>query len=178
MVKIFICTVFFLCTGICYGQSDGVANKKNVSSERAYQVLIFLGIDCPISQDYVGAINKLNDEYSDNLSICGVIPEQISKKQLSAFEREYQVRFPLKLDRDMAIVKQYNIHVTPEVVLVDKSGAVQYRGAIDNWYYELGHHRQIITENYLKDAIASVLANQTVKIKETETVGCILTVRK
>jgi hypothetical protein len=80
----------------------------------------------------------------------------------------------LELDKDHELVRKYSITVTPEVVLLDATGKVQYRGAIDNWYYELGKHRQTVTEHYLIDAIQSSISGETIAIKEAKPIGCIL----
>jgi len=172
MVKIFICSVFCLC--VLPGQAQNDIQKGSDSKNHSrFHVLVFLATDCPISQDYIGVLNKIQSQYQAG-SIQGILAEKISKKQLKRFQDAYQVKFLLSVDKDFSLVKQFNIHVTPEVVLLDSAENIQYRGAIDNWYYELGRHRQITTENYLVNAIEAVLKKKDVVVISTEPIGCIL----
>jgi hypothetical protein len=43
---------------------------------------------------------------------------------------------------------------------------------VDNYYYELGRHRKLITEKYLENAILNTLQNKPVTTKETKPIGC------
>lgn len=139
-----------------------------------FQVLVFLGTDCPISQDYIGILNKINSQFAAEGSIRGIVPEKIDRSEFKQFQKEYQVGFSLELDKNLDLVHKYSITVTPEVVLLDPTGEIRYRGAIDNWYYELGKHRQNVTETYLISAIESFIDGKNIDIKETEPIGCIL----
>lgn len=152
------------------GLAQDVGQDKSVG-KKLFRVLVFLGTDCPISQDYIGVLNKTDSQFG---GVSGVVPENISNKQLKSFQIDYQVAFPLELDKDHDLIRKYSITVTPEVVLLDTLGNVLYRGAIDNWYYELGKRRQTVTEHYLVDAIQASIAGETIKIKEAKPVGCIL----
>lgn len=174
MVKIFICGVFFFCVVAGLAQDNTQHGRDSKNHGSAFQVLVFLATDCPISQDYIGVLNKMQDQYSRAGQLRGILPGKITKKQLRSFRYAYQVKFPIDVDKNFALVKQFDIHVTPEVILLDSTGSIKYRGAIDNWYYELGRHRQIITENYLISAIEAVLAGEDIALKVTEPVGCIL----
>jgi hypothetical protein len=159
---------------VCFFFMDGLAqdaDREKPAGKKPFRVLVFLGTDCPISQDYIGVLNKISSQFG---GVSGAVPENISNKQIKSFQIDYQVAFPLELDKDHELVKKYSITVTPEVVLLDTFGNVLYRGAIDNWYYELGKHRQTVTEHYLIDAIQASIAGETIKIKEAKPVGCIL----
>lgn len=173
MVKIFICFLFFV--GI--SQHRDLSSSSSASSVlpgKMFKVLVFLGADCPISQDYIGTLNKLHDRYIEKGEITGIVPQPRNDKEIVDFKNEYQVSFELLPDKKFALVKKYNIQVTPEVVLLDMDGKVRYQGAIDNWYYELGKHRQIANEHYLANAIEELMARKKVSKPKTDPVGCIL----
>jgi hypothetical protein len=51
---------------------------------------------------------------------------------------------------------------------------VIYQGRIDNWAYELGKKRKVITEYNLKDALTSVLLNKPISVSKTKAVGCYI----
>ena len=51
---------------------------------------------------------------------------------------------------------------------------VIYRGAIDNWFYELGRYRLEITDHYLIDAINASLDGKKPALTKTEALGCFI----
>jgi hypothetical protein len=136
------------------------------------EVLIFLGPDCPISQDYIGVLNKLRQQFPQ-VKFTGILPSA-NNKDKKLFKKEYQVEFELRSDKHKKFVKEYSIKVTPEVVLIDVTNKVRYQGAIDNWYYELGRHRPQATEHYLRDAIDDLLAEREIRVDRTVPIGCII----
>src|SRR5688500_17468111 len=141
-------------------------------AKKKIEVIVFLGADCPISQDYIGILNKLKNEYP-NARFLGVLPSS-NNHEKKLFKREHQVEFDLRIDRRKKLVKQFDITVTPEVILVDSTGRICYKGAIDNWYYELGHHRPQASEFYLSNAIKDLMAGRQVVVSRTKAIGCIL----
>ena len=64
--------------------------------------------------------------------------------------------------------------VTPEAIVIDSTGTVRYRGAINNLYAGYGKKRRAATSHYLQDAVEAVLAGNTVKIPKTKPVGCFI----
>lgn len=140
------------------------------------RAIIFLGTDCPISQDYVGVINKLKKQFPE-VDFVGVLPASDNRKK-EKFRDEYQVEFELVTDKKKKLVEKYLVSITPEVVLLDADQMVRYQGAIDNWYFELGRHRPQATEFYLIDAIGDLTAPRDVRVPRTKAIGCILSRRK
>jgi len=90
------------------------------------------------------------------------------------FVKRYAIRFPALPDRDGRIAGFLKATKTPEVFVLDSRSRVIYRGAVDNWAPALGQHREVITEHYLLDALTSFIENKTIRIKETEAVGCFI----
>ena len=146
------------------------------AAEKSITITVFLGIDCPVSQKYITTLNSIYTSFKDRTEIewIFIIPENVKKSKLKAFAKEYKIKFPLEssLTRKKSAA-YYEATVTPEV-FVEKKGRTLYKGAIDNWFYELGKYRQQVTENYLIDALESVLRNQEPIIKETTPVGCFI----
>lgn len=141
-------------------------------------MIVFLAIDCPISQKYIAELNGIASQYAPSvLSVMGFIPGRISRKKLSDFVKEYNIHFKIYRDKNYQIVRELKTSVTPEVYLFDNKGFLKYHGAIDNWFYELGSYRQTITEHYLTDAIEAVLKGNEPAIKETDAVGCVVQVK-
>ena len=140
------------------------------------EVAVFIALDCPISQKYISTLNDIYLKYKnrDQFKWSFIVPGKGSKKKIKAFINEYDVKFPLKADGAMLRrTKYFKASVTPEVVMM-KYDKMIYRGAIDNWFYELGRYRSIINEHYLIDALESVLNNKEPVIKETQAIGCFI----
>jgi hypothetical protein len=140
---------------------------------KSLQVIVFLDTDCLISQDYMGKLNEIFHTYRDQgVTMIGVIPRHVNRKALEEFKKEYPVNFPVSVDKRHLYLRQYKASVTPEVFLVDEADTVWYSGAIDNWYYELGHHRKQTTEHFLIRAIEKCLQRLAPDPARTEPVGC------
>jgi hypothetical protein len=141
--------------------------------EITVEVGVFISPDCPISQKYIARLNTIYLTYRDKPQIrwTFIIPEKLSKKKVQDFAAEFDVKFPLKADdRRRSITRSFGATVTPQVIV--KQNKVVYRGAIDNWFYELGHYRQKTTQHYLIDVLESVLRNEDPAIQQTEAIGC------
>jgi hypothetical protein len=78
------------------------------------------------------------------------------------------------VDRTRSIAKRAGASITPQAIVVDRSGEIRYRGRIDNFYAALGVSRQQVTERDLRDALDAVLARRQVIRPETEAVGCYI----
>jgi hypothetical protein len=137
-------------------------------------VIVFLGIDCPISQKYVSRLNQMFLHYGDTIRWYGYVPQKISDTELATFIREYDVKFPLAIDRNLQSAKQFKASVTPEAFLFGDDGKIVYAGAIDNWFYELGKYRPAATEFYLEAALKAVLAHKNPTVSSTKAVGCFI----
>jgi thiol-disulfide isomerase/thioredoxin len=152
-------------------------HHKITSTQPPYKVIIFMAVDCPITQKYMATIKELALKYqSQQISVVGYFPAGLSKKQEKEFRQEYQVPEMIKFvdDKKHEITNQYSATITPEVVLIDKNQQVIYQGAIDNWFFELGRYRLEITEHYLTDAIEASVHGLPPSVKKTEAIGCFI----
>ena len=135
-------------------------------------VLVFLATDCPISQKYVPVLNALQEKYAgEPLVVQAIVPSE-NKRAVKRFRREYAIAFPIQTDKSFACVKATSAVATPEVFVFDAYKQLRYRGAINNWFYELGRYRQQATEHYLTDAVESLLAGTDVRVTSTTAIGC------
>jgi hypothetical protein len=146
----------------------------NAQQAEPIEVAVFLSCECPISQKYISTLNGLYVKYRDESSLRWhfIVPEQIKLSALDAFVTDYQVRFPIERDtKRRTMVEKFHANVTPQAVIL-RGESMLYSGAVDNWFYDLGQYRQVITENYLKDALDAVLSGKTPKVERTEAIGC------
>ncbi len=145
-------------------------------SRKHLTVIYFVAPDCPLCQSYSLTMRQLSETYKGkNVMMLGVIAgTDYSDMEIITFKKKYSIPFTLYKDPDFLIVKQFEATITPEVVVLDTQGKVVYQGRIDNWAYELGKKRKVITEHNLNDALESVLKGEKVKVPRTKAVGCFI----
>ena len=89
--------------------------------------------------------------------------------------REYRYgSMTAAVDRTRAVATRARVTITPSVVLVDRGGAIRYRGRIDNAYADLGKPRQHVTSHDLRASLDALLAGRPVPTPETEALGCYI----
>ncbi|MBL7870025.1 MAG: hypothetical protein JNM78_00330 [Cyclobacteriaceae bacterium] len=163
--------ILFISVGVAKGQ-------QLIHEERSsqIQVAIFMAVDCPITQKYLNTIKEVANQYAGkSVQFVGYFPVGLSKKESMAFRDEYKIPKSIELidDKKHEWTEMLNAKVTPEVFVI-KNKQVLYRGAIDNWFYELGRYRKKVTAHYLVDAIQASLNNEKPSITETEALGCFI----
>jgi len=140
------------------------------------QVAIFMAVDCPITQKYLNTIKEIANQFSNKpVQFVGYFPAGLTKKESTAFRTEYKIPQEIELidDKKHEWTEMLDAKVTPEAFVI-KNKQVVYRGAIDNWFYELGRYRKEVTAHYLIDAIQAGLKNEKPTITETEALGCFI----
>ena len=96
-----------------------VVNEKPV-------LLVFWATWCPSCVEEVPILNEWQEKYP-GLQILGVNVEE-SLERVQSFAETYQVRYPLLLDSDAAVTRDYGLVGIPATVLVSKGGRVLYYG--------------------------------------------------
>lgn len=139
-------------------------------------VLIFLSPECPLCQNYTTTLKALKNNFeSEETEFYGVLSGTYYPiNQMNGFLIKYDLDLPIILDPDFALANGLDATITPEVVLLDKAGNVEYQGAIDNWAISLGQKRLKITRHYLKEALVARNTGGVIDPKKTEAVGCFI----
>lgn len=135
-------------------------------------VVVFLAVDCPVSQKYIPVLNAIHSEYQRDVDLVALVPGKTTRRKIKQFEKEYSIGFPVRADAKFDCARGLQASVTPEVFLFDHRKMLKYRGAIDNWFYDLGGYRQETTENYLIDAIEALKDGRTPAATTAEAIGC------
>jgi thiol-disulfide isomerase/thioredoxin len=143
------------------------------------QVIFFVATDCPISNSYAPEIQRVCRDYGDKGVSCALMYEDVELPNTRLDEgvrkhlHEYRYAgIPAAIDRERAIAREAQASITPQAVVVDRTGNIRYRGRIDNFYASLGVSRRQVTERDLRDALDAVLSGRPVARKETQAVGC------
>ena len=104
-------------------------------------VYVFLSTECPISQQYVRALEDLHLRFrASGVQFVAMFPLRTdSPRLIRRFQTEYHLSFACRPDISARLARQLRVHTTPEVVVMQADGAVRYQGAIDDWYVALAN---------------------------------------
>ncbi|HXZ78965.1 MAG TPA: redoxin domain-containing protein [Terriglobales bacterium] len=138
-------------------------------------VLIFVRTDCPISNRYAPAIQKLSSQYAAKSTFWLVYPAKSeSPASIRQHLQQYGYRLSALQDPQHALVKLSHVEVTPEAAVFNVTGELVYHGRIDNWYQDFGHSRQAPTTHDLADAISAAMNGKRPAVTSTPAVGCYI----
>lgn len=168
--------ILLLTSGYLFSQNKLKVTHFNKIIQHKITIVVFIAPTCPICKRYSGILNQLYTTYKDsnNIEIFGIIPGKFfTHSEINNYLVSNEIKFPIYKDKSKKIVKLLNATITPECFLLFQGKEI-YSGAIDNWYYDIGKSSNKITNNYLTDAIKSVLSHSTIKEKKTSAVGCII----
>jgi len=131
--------------------------------------LIFVSIECPVSNAYNDRMAKLAADYgSKGVAVVGInsnAGEPVSA--IAEHAKEHGFGFPVLKDTGNQIANRFNAQVTPEVFITDAKGVLVYHGPIDN-----NQGASQVTKRYAADALDAVLAGQTVGTQSARAFGC------
>jgi peroxiredoxin len=132
-------------------------------------VLIFISVQCPISNAYNERMEKLAQEYAPKgVNVVG-INSNVTEPANAVKEHaaSHNLNFRIIKDNGNKIADQLGAEHTPEAYLLDASGKLVYRGRIDN-----SKNVDSISANDLRDALESTLAGKPVAKSEARAFGC------
>lgn len=145
-----------------------------VQKDAKATVLFWWATQCPCVARYHSRIESLSARYSQlGVSFIAISSNSDDENRALEISKRNALKLPLLMDPSGALANQLGVRTTPTVVVVDSSGAVQYRGWIDNERVEQGSDRIPYLENALKD----VLANKHVATATSPIFGCRITKR-
>jgi len=149
--------------------------KDSIGKQKKGKVLFAIDPECPLCQSYSKKINQLYKLYQDSIDFYLFLPSPIfSKQKTDLFIDKYRFEIPFFVDTNQVITSFLDAKTTPECFLLDTNLTIRYQGLIDNWIQELGRKGQQITEEYLNKAIIAYLKNDSIIIKKTNAIGCII----
>jgi peroxiredoxin len=164
--------------------TDGTSRRFEVPAGKSRLVVVFLGVECPLSKLYVERLNGLAGKFESNGTAFLAVDSnpQDSLADLRTFATTHRLRFPLVKDQGMRVADRFGAARNPEVFVVDGAGAVRYRGRIDD-RYQVGLHRDPVAAadlapGDLERALVELSAGRQVSVPETKSVGCLLTREK
>ena len=140
-----------------------------------FRVICFLGTECPLAKLYGPRLDTLAREMADRgVAFIGVNSNpQDSPAEIVTYAEQHAIGFPILKDADQSVALALGATRTPEVVVIDDTGNVCYRGRIDD-QYDPGVLRPEPTADYLADALVELTSGKPVSLPVTEPVGCLI----
>lgn len=145
--------------------------EKTLSALRGKNgtVLIFISVQCPVSNAYNERMEKLANDYAaQGINVIGInsnVTEPVEEVKQHA--SKHSLTFPIIKDTGNKIADQLGAQHTPEAYLLDAGGKLVYHGRIDN-----SKSVTAISANDLRDAIDATLAGKPVAKPTALSFGC------
>ena len=154
--------------------TDGVVHRQNDWAKSKAVVIFFTTTDCPLSNNYVPEMNRIQKAYADrSVSFYAVQTDTtISDVEVRRHAKDFGFAFPVLFDPQQMLIRMAGATVTPEVAVLSATGEVLYLGRIDNRIEDFDKRRTVTTEFDLKDVLDSILAGKAVARPRTTAVGC------
>lgn len=150
---------------------DANAKEHSLASLRGKNgaVLIFVAVQCPVSNAYNARMEKLAQDYqAKGINVIGINSNVAeSAEAVKAHAAEKNLTFPILKDAGNKIADRLGASVTPEAYFIDGSNKLLYRGRIDNSRNEVE-----ISANDLREALESALAGKPIAKSTANAFGC------
>jgi hypothetical protein len=169
-----------VCAAGCGKPSNGTAVDLGGSavdpfaSDARATVLMFVAVDCPISNRLMPQIRRIHEQFTNaNVKFWMVYPDPSTDSDLARKHlREYECEIPALHDRNHTLTKLARARVTPEAAVFDAQRRLVYHGRINNQFVDLGKARPDATEHDLMNALNALLAGKPITNSVTKAIGC------
>ena len=134
-------------------------------------VLLFIAVQCPVSNAYNERMEKLAQDYkAKGIAVIGINSNvKEDADAVKGHAAENKLSFPILKDPGNKIADKLGATVTPEAYLLDGSNKLIYHGRIDN-----SRNGDNIESPDLRNAIDSSLAGKPVEKSEAKAFGCAI----
>jgi len=132
-------------------------------------VLIFIAVQCPVSNAYNDRMEKLADDYRDKgIAVIGINANSSEDAAtVKAHAAEKHLTFTILKDAGNKVADKLGAARTPEAYFLDANNKLLYHGRIDN-----SQNPDAIESSDLRNALDSSLAGKPVEKPEAKAFGC------
>jgi peroxiredoxin len=134
-------------------------------------VLLFVAVQCPVSNAYNERMEKLAQDYkAKGIAVIGInsnVKEDADAVRGHAAENK--LSFPILKDPSNKIADKLGATVTPEAYFLDANNKLVYHGRIDN-----SRNADQIETSDLRNALDAVLAGKAIEKPEAKAFGCTI----
>jgi peroxiredoxin len=136
-------------------------------------VVVFIGTECPVAQQYGSRLAQLAAEYEpQGVGFLAIDSnQQDSLAEIGHYARTHKIEFPVVKDPGALVADRFGAERTPEAFLLDNEQVIRYRGRIDD-QFGVGFARGQPTRRDLVLALEELLSGKLVTVSKTDAVGC------
>ena len=134
-------------------------------------VLLFIAVQCPVSNAYNERMEKLAEDYkAKGIAVIGINSNvKEDAEAVKAHAAEHKLTFPILKDPGNKIADKLGASVTPEAYFVDQNNKLLYHGRIDN-----SRNADQIETSDLRNALDASLAGKAIEKTEAKAFGCTI----
>ncbi len=138
-------------------------------------VVIFIGTECPINNQFMPRLAELHKKYSpQGVQFLGINSNrQDTTQRIAEHAKQYAIPFPILKDDANRVADQFGAQRTPEAFVLDAEARILYQGRIDDQFGSL-YKRPEPTRRDLAIALDEVLAGKPVTEQSTPVAGCLI----
>jgi peroxiredoxin len=148
---------------------DGAQHSLKSLAGKNGTVLIFIAVQCPVSNAYNERMEQLAEDYkAKGIAVVGInanVAEDAAA--VKAHAAEHKLSFPILKDPGNKIADKLGASVTPEAYFLDANYKLLYHGRIDN----SRNSAQIETSD-LRNALDATLGGKSIEKTEAKAFGC------
>ncbi|MEP7273917.1 MAG: redoxin domain-containing protein [Acidobacteriota bacterium] len=156
--------------------AHGRTHSRHDFAKAKAAVFFFLATECPISNRYAPEINRIVADYSNRgIRFYSVYSDpDLKTEAVRKHAVDYAYGFPALIDRGQTIAAQFEVTLTPTMLIVSPEGRLIYRGRIDTRYLDFGRYREAGIVSDGRIALDAVTAGRNVQQAVTRPIGCAL----
>lgn len=149
--------------------ADGKEHSLASLEGKNGSVLIFVAVQCPVSNAYNERMEKLAQDYkARGVNVIGINANVAETAEaVKAHAATHSLTFPILKDPGNKIADRLGASVTPEAYFIDAANKLLYRGRIDN-----SRNDTQVTSSELRDAIEAALAGKPIAKPTANAFGC------
>lgn len=138
-------------------------------------VVLFLGTECPINNQYLPRLAELYKHYQEKgVAFVGINSNvHDTPTRIAAHVKANAIPFPVLKDTGNVIADDFGARRTPEAFVISPQGKILYQGRIDD-QIGIGYKRKAPTRRELAQALDEVLEGKAVSTPLTEVAGCLI----
>ena len=146
-------------------------------SQNKYSVYVFVAEKCPISIYMAKPLQEAFQKHGNEVDFYTVFPMKNSTEATAQqFLEKYKLTdFKIKLDNYQGFARKLEATITPEVVVLDETGNVVFRGRISDAYKAPGKMKHGVRKNELVTVLDKLTNGEKVARPWAHAVGCYIT---
>jgi peroxiredoxin len=156
--------------------TDGAWHSAAELSHPQAVVFAFLATDCPMANADVPELARIYRAYAPRgVPFYAVYSDPaVSLAEIREHAREYRLPFTVLVDREQQLSRLTGVKTTLEIAVLAPTGALLYRGPVDDRTVDFGKTRP---QASLRIALDEILTGKPV-VRSTRTIGCAIPLRQ